>query len=209
MEKSQRTATHRRASDFTRQLNATLSSVQIVRPAPASPSIDIDWTRNVMITVAVDMVAASAAGLASCSACTFAHMCEAADNPGSAGNCHWCEGSSGESYCETNGTACRTGTKPQRTTNATGLVYVGARLGAAVRAAAASGSPAVALTPDEMPIFVDKIETVSSRDAASRQTIYTFRLTNEAVLTVEEHPWWRHLPVALKAAGLPHARTYF
>lgn len=31
-------------------------------------------------------------------------MCESADNPG---DCHWCEASSGKSYCEANGTACR------------------------------------------------------------------------------------------------------
>ena len=159
-----------------------------------------------MITVAVDMVAASAGGLTNCSACTFADMCQAADNPG---DCHWCELPSGKSYCEANGTACRSGTKSQRATKPTRRATLDALLGAAVRAAAASSSPMLVLTPDEMPIFVNEIETVSPRTAASRRTIYTFRLANEARQTVEEHAWWRHLPMALKATGLPNARTYF
>lgn len=210
MERSQHAVKQHQASDFTQRLNATLRSVQVAGAAPTSHLIDIDWSRNVMITVSVsvedDMVAASAGGLTNCSACTFAHMCEAADNPG---DCHWCELSRGKSYCEVNGTACRSAAKPQRTTRATRRDTLGVRLGAAVRAAAARGSPGLELTFDEMPIFVNEIDTVSPRNGATGQTIFTFRLTNERQLTVEEHPWWRYLPVALKEAGLPHPRTYF
>ena len=212
------------ASDFTRRLNATLRTVP---PGPTSPLVDVDWTRNVMITVLAgaedNRMAATAGGLANCSRCTFAHMCEAADNPG---DCHWCQLSSG-SYCENNGTACRVVAEPQQVGDATQTVALHARLVAAVHAAAVLGvgAPAALALPSEetIPAFVSKIGARSSRhagadsgdtrsgSAGTSQTtyIYTFRLPNEEGMTVQEHAWWRHLPVALKEAGLPTARTYF
>ena len=99
------------------------------------------------------------------------------------------------------------------------------RLCSAIRAAAVSGVGHAALAlPAETtaPVFVSEVETVSKRAdylAADSQagttttstvkTLYTFRLQNEKGLTVEEHDWWRHIPKALKDAGLLTARTYF
>ena len=97
------------------------------------------------------------------------------------------------------------------------------RLRLAIRAAAVSGVGHAALAlPAEatMPAFVSEVETVSKQadylTADSRasttttfKTLYTFRLPNEKGWTVEEHAWWRHIPEALKDAGLLTARTYF
>ena len=217
-ERDKHAVKQQQASDFTARLNATLRTVP---PAPTHSLVDVDWARNVMITVLVGVednrVAAAAAGLANCSRCTFAHMCEAADNPG---DCHWCQHSAG-SYCEKNGTACRGAAEPQEVGDA-----LHARLGAAVHAAAVLGvgAHAALALPSEatMPVFVSKIVTLFSRhagvdsdtrsgSAGASQTayMYSFRLPNDEGLTVEEHAWWRHLPVALNKAGLPTARTYF
>jgi hypothetical protein len=187
--------------------------------AAAAAFFTIDWSRNVMITVTVDGPSANhssgvtsssshvvaATGLTNCSACTFDDMCKAADSPG---DCHWCEmptGHGGKSYCEVKGKLCRRGGGGGGDSGTSMLNdhEVDGRLAAAVRAAAASAGVNSEDDADVEPVFVSEVAL------PSQLLMRTYLLPNEAGLMVEEHAWWRHLPAAMKQAGLANARTYF
>jgi hypothetical protein len=210
-----------------RKHNATLSARSAATAPTAAASaaaafFTIDWSRNVMITVTVDGPSANhssdssgvtsssshvvaAMGLTNCSACTFDDMCKAADSPG---DCHWCEmptDHGGKSYCEVKGKLCRRGGGGGGDSGTSMLNdhEVDGRLVAAVRAAAASAGVSSEDDAGVEPVFVSEVAL------PSQLLMRTYLLPNEAGLMVEEHAWWRHLPAAMKQAGLANARTYF
>jgi hypothetical protein len=210
-----------------RKHNATLSArsadgESAAASAKAAGFFTVDWSRNVMITVAVDGASANhssgggggvtssshvvaATGLTNCSACTFDDMCKAADSPG---DCHWCEmptDHGGKSYCEVKGKLCRRGGGGGGDSGTSMLNdhEVDGRLVAAVRAAAASAGVSSEDDADVEPVLVSEVAL------PSQLLMRTYLLPNEAGLMVEEHAWWRHLPAAMKQAGLANARTYF